>query len=65
VEIDLAPTQPFTEPHERERGERGGAWGREESSSNELPKSTCVQLSSKGAPFIGGGGRAYPSTKAS
>jgi hypothetical protein len=25
VEIDLAPTQPFTEPHERERGERGGA----------------------------------------
>jgi hypothetical protein len=25
VEIDLAPTQPFREPHERERGERGGA----------------------------------------
>jgi hypothetical protein len=48
--------QPFGEPHKREREkERGEAWrmrGRgEESSSKELPQSSCVKLSSRG-PFI-------------
>jgi hypothetical protein len=41
--------QPFGEPHERERGEKMRMVGREEeSSSKELPQSTCVKLSSRG-----------------
>jgi hypothetical protein len=61
VELTLLLRNPLGS-HMRERGRRMRR-RREKSPSKELPQSTCVKLSSKGAPYIGGRGHPYPSTK--
>jgi hypothetical protein len=66
--FDLAPMQPFGEPRERERRGRGSGKAHEEERRGppkEFPQSTCVKLSSKGSPYIGWRGEAYPPTKTS
>jgi hypothetical protein len=55
---NLAPTEPFDEPQERERRHMRGRG--KESSSKVLPQTTCVQLSSKGGPLYWGMGESLP-----
>jgi hypothetical protein len=58
--VDLTPTKPFGEPHERERGERGEAHEEERRAfQRTLSIHLCLTLLQE-APYIGGRGRPYP-----